>query len=1237
MGSFVHLHVHTEYSLLDGANRIGKLVEKVKEMGMDSIAITDHGVMYGIVDFYKTCKKNGIKPILGCEVYTATRSRFDRDARQDADQGHLVLLAKNNTGYKNLMKLVSLAFVDGFYYKPRVDISLLQEHHEGLIALSACLAGDIPRALIENRYDHAKELALQFQGIFGPENFYLELQHNGIEEQMLVNQQLIKLSRETGIPLVATNDVHYLNKEDARAQEILICIQTAKTIEDEDRMQFSTDELYFKSPELMAEQFHYCPEALENTVKIADMCDVQLEFGKLHLPKFDVPENRDAFEYLQDLCLQGFHQRYPDEKHLLERLEYELSVIRQMGYVDYFLIVWDFIRYARENGIMVGPGRGSAAGSIVSYCLGITNVDPIRYQLIFERFLNPERISMPDIDIDFCFERRGEVIDYVVEKYGKDRVAQIITFGTMAARAAIRDVGRALAIPYGEVDKVAKMIPMQLGMSLDKALGLSSELKQAYENDSRIHELISTALLLEGMPRHASTHAAGVVISSEPITEYVPLYQNEGNLSTQFPMTTLEELGLLKMDFLGLRTLTVIRDAVKMVEENHGIKLDMDRVDMNDPQVYHMIGRGETAGVFQLESGGMTQFMTELKPNSIEDIIAGISLYRPGPMDQIPRYIRNKNHPENIQYAHPLLKPILNVTYGCMVYQEQVMQIVRDMAGYSWGRSDLVRRAMSKKKKEVMEEERQKFVYGQTDADGNVIIQGAIRNGVDEKTANQIFDEMMDFASYAFNKSHAAAYAVVGYQTAWLKHYYPVEFMAALLNSFLGSPGKISQYVLVCKRNGILVLPPDINESGEGFTVSKGKIRFGLAAVKNVGNAVVRQIIAERTKGGPYKSFPELIERLEGRDLNKRCVESLIKSGAFDSLKVYRSRLINTYEKIMDNVSQMKKMKMEGQLSFFDTGGSTCVEIQWPELEEYDFRLLLAMEKDMLGLYLSGHPLSEFEEDIKKGVTHYSTDFMVEEKEDEAVQTQVSDGAFARVAGIVADLKTITTRSNQLMAFVTLEDLAGQMEVIVFPNTFEKYGEFLKPELPLWVEGRISVREDEAPKILVELVKPLVKGERLPAGRSSNGFTVGGNGREGNRAFPGKEQVAAKKDVPKYQGYQPSGTIEHVVYKTDENEVQTHPANRVGEKAFMMPENEFTINRLKVRIPDDANGKTLSAVTGLLKFFEGTDPVYLYHTGTLQKGFRVFYNPTLHKELEFLVGEMNVKYERVRVGKAPDA
>jgi len=1213
MGSFVHLHVHTEYSLLDGANRIGPLVKRVKELGMDSIAITDHGAMYGVIDFYKACKKEGIKPVIGCEVYTAARTRFDKDARLDSEHGHLVLLVKNNTGYKNLMKIVSAAFTEGFYYKPRVDMELLSKYHEGLIGLSACLAGDIPAAILSNNYDKAKKLAIQFENLFGKGNFYLELQHNGIEEQKLVNQSLIKLSQETGIPLVATNDVHYLRKEDARAQEILMCIQTAKTIEDEDHMQFETDELYLKSPEIMQEQFQHCPEAISNTVKIAQMCNVELEFGKLHLPRFDVPGNEDAFEYLKKQCMKGFERKYGNNPKLLERLNYELSTIKNMGYVDYFLIVWDFIRFAKENKIMVGPGRGSAAGSMVSYCLDITNVDPIRYDLIFERFLNPERISMPDIDIDFCFERRGEVIDYVVNKYGKDRVAQIITFGTLAARAAVRDVGRALAIPYAEVDRIAKMIPMQLGMSIEKALEISSELRNAYETDPRTHELISTAMLLEGMPRHASTHAAGVVISSEPVTEYVPLYQSEGNICTQFPMTTLEELGLLKMDFLGLRTLTVIRDTVKMAEENHGVKIDLDNINMNDPEIYQMISRGETLGIFQLESSGMTQFMTELKPSCIEDIIAGISLYRPGPMDQIPKYIRNKKNPENIKYAHPLLEPILNVTYGCMVYQEQVMQIVRRLAGYSLGRADLVRRAMAKKKKEIMEEERQKFVYGETDSEGNVLIPGAIRNGVDEKTANEIFDEMMDFASYAFNKSHAAGYAVIAIQTAYLKHYYPVEFMAALLNSFLGSPNKISQYVLECKRMGIQVLPPDINESGERFTVSNGKIRFGLTAVKNVGSNVVKQIIAERNKNGPYKSFPDLCERVDSRDLNKRCIESLIKSGAFDSFKVYRSRLMNSYDKIIENIANERKMRMEGQMSLFDiasnTGVSIVHEIPYPDMEEYDFRLLLAMEKDVLGLYVSGHPLSEFEEDIRKGVTLYSSDLIVEEQDSGHVNSRFSDGSFARIAGIIADIKTITTKSNQLMAFVTVEDLTGQMEVIVFPNTLEKYGELIKTELPVWIEGKLSIREDEQPKILVESIRPIVKGQGISNAAEKN------QGKESNNSTNEGIAVYNAKTVDEDNSSGP-GTR-----KSGEKE-------NCGMNGLSPEKYRNFIEYIKVRIPADATREIISAVCSLLKYFEGTNPVYLYYNGSVNKKYHVFICGTLLDELKNLLGEENVKFEK---------
>jgi len=1085
---FVHLHLHSEYSLLDGACRIPQLVGKAAELGFKSLAITDHGVMYGVIDFYKACRKAGIKPILGCEVYTAKRTHNDKDPRLDAEQGHLILLAENNTGYRNLIKLVSLGFTDGFYYKPRIDLDQLAEHSEGLIALSACLAGDIPQLILNHEYEKAKAFALRLEAIMGKGNFYLELQHNGLREQQIVNAQLVRMSQETGIPLVATNDVHYINREDAKAQEVLICIQTGKTLEDPDRLRFETDSFYLRSAEEMWELFAGYPEALENTVRIAERCNVEITFGQLHFPSFDVPEGYTPFEYLKMQCDAGYRQRYGDNMAHYRRLEYELSVIQQMGYVDYFLIVWDFIRYARDHGIMVGPGRGSAAGSLVAYCLGITNVDPIKYDLLFERFLNPERISMPDIDIDFCYERRQEVIDYVVRKYGEDRVAQIITFGTLAARAAVRDVGRVLGIPYNEVDRVAKMIPMVPGkhITIEGAIEANPELKNLYTGDPVVKELLDMAKSLEGMPRHASTHAAGVVISSRPITDLVPLYRNEDLISTQFPMTTLEELGLVKMDFLGLRTITVIRDAVNLIREQHGTTIDMDRIDYEDPAVYEMMSNGETAGVFQLESPGMTQFFRELKPSSMEDIIAGISLYRPGPMDQIPRYIRNKNNPGLITYPTDKLKPILDVTYGCMIYQEQVMRVCRDLAGYSLGRSDLVRRAMSKKKKDVMDAERKNFVYGCTDEEGNVIIPGAIRNGVDEKTAHQIFDEMMDFASYAFNKSHAAAYAYVGYQTAWLKCHYPVEFMAALMNSFVGSLGKVSQYVLECRRMGIEVLAPDINESLGGFSVSKGKIRFGLSAVKHVGENLVRSIVEERSKNGPFRNFIDFCERLEGRELNKRAVESLIKCGAFDSFGVYRSRLMASYEKILERVSARKKSMLSGQFSLFDTipEEDTAASVEWPQIDEYDKRLLLAMEKDMLGLYLTGHPLDGFEDQIRQFATHFSYEFDVSE-EGQPDQNKLCDNQFVRIAGIVTDVKTISTKNNRLMAFVTVEDLYGQMEVVVFPNVYEQYAKFLAVDSQVWVEGRINLKEDEQAKILANLIKPLVLGNGQPGADDS--------------------------------------------------------------------------------------------------------------------------------------------------------
>lgn len=1193
---FVHLHVHTEYSLLDGANRITDLIKRTAELGMKSIAITDHGVMYGVVDFYKEAVKNDIKPILGCEVYMAKRSRFDRQSGVDSDQGHLVLLASNMQGYKNLMKIVSFGFTEGFYYKPRIDFEVLEAYSGGLIALSACLSGNIPKALLQNDYDTAKKLAGRFNDIFGQDNFFLELQSNGIEEQNLVNQGLIRLSKDTGIPLVATNDAHYLRRTDAKAHEVLLCIQTGKKITDEDRMRFSTDDFYIKSPEEMSALFKNVPEALENTAKIAERCNVELEFNKLHLPEFRVAEGTEPFEYLRGLCYEGLAERQrkqgtqgdgspaaavsisqlntqepPPCVAENERLEYELSVIRQMGYVDYFLIVWDFIKYAKDHGIVVGPGRGSAAGSLVAYSLGITSIDPIKYNLLFERFLNPERISMPDIDIDFCYERRQEVIDYVVSKYGKDRVAQIITFGTMAARAAIRDVGRALDISYGEVDVIAKMIPFQIGMNIEKALELNPELKLKYEDDERITELIDTARLLEGMPRHASTHAAGVVISKEPITEYVPLQKNEDSITTQFPMGLLEELGLLKMDFLGLRTLTVIRDSTDLILKNHGKKIDMDILEMDDPNVFRMLGEGKTAGVFQLESGGMTQFMKELQPSSLEDIIAGISLYRPGPMEQIPRYIKNKNSPSEAKYAHPLLERILDVTYGCMVYQEQVMQIVRELAGYSYGRSDLVRRAMSKKKHDVMQKERKNFIHGIVDEKGNIVVEGAVRRGVDEKTANSIFDEMMDFASYAFNKSHAAAYAVIAYQTAWLKYHYPVEFMAASLNSFMGSSDKISQYVQECRTVGIDVLPPDINESEVRFSVTGGKIRFGMAAVKNVGEGAVREIIAERKEKGFFKSFADFCERTDGRDINKRCVESLLKCGAFDSLGVFRSRMLAVYEKILESVAQNRKKKMEGQLSLFEMGGARQeVSISgdiYPEIKEYPPKILLAMEKEMLGLYISGHPLKEFMEEIKEQVTLLSSELSVNTQENgEDAETDgikgLKDGMSVTVGGIITGRKSKTTKSNNLMAFITLEDLYGTMEVIVFPSTLTRYSALLTDENTVLINGRISIKEEEQPKIICEEVKALKK--------------------------------------------------------TNDREV-SHDINR-REKA----------SRLYIRTSESEESEKMRSVYALLKFFGGKTPVCFYNEQnntkrTMEQDKWVSLEESLLKELRERFGEENVK------------
>ena len=1030
---FTHLHVHTEYSLLDGSNKINEYVARVKELGMDSAAITDHGVMFGCIDFYKAAKAAGIKPILGCEVYVAPGSRFDKEMGKEENRYyHLVLLAENQEGYQNLIKIVSLGFVDGFYYKPRVDKEILEKYHEGIIALSACLAGEVARTVTRGFYEEAKAAALSYEKIFGKGNFFLELQDHGIPEQKHVNQQLLRMSRETGIQLVVTNDVHYTYDTDAEAHDILLCVQTGKRLQDEDRMRYEGGQYYVKSPEEMQELFPYIPEALENTHKIAERCKVEIEFGVTKLPKFDVPKGYTAWKYLNRLCFEGLQERYPEcTEDLKERLNYELGVIKNMGYVDYFLIVWDFIRYARDHDIMVGPGRGSAAGSLVAYTLGITKLDPIRYNLLFERFLNPERVSMPDIDVDFCFERRQEVIDYVVEKYGKDRVVQIVTFGTMAARGVIRDVGRVMDLPYAQCDSIAKMIPQELNITIDKALKINPELSKLYNTDETVKKLINMSRRLEGLPRHTSMHAAGVVISQKPVMEYVPLSRaSDGSLVTQFTMTTLEELGLLKMDFLGLRTLTVIQNAARLVERDKGIVLDMDHIDYEDQKVYAMLGAGKTEGVFQLESGGMTNFMKELKPGSLEDIIAGLSLYRPGPMDFIPQYIRGKNNPENITYDCPQLEPILKATYGCIVYQEQVMQIVRSLGGYTLGRSDLVRRAMSKKKASVMEKERRNFVYG-NEEEG---VPGCVNRGIREKTANKIYDDMIDFAKYAFNKSHAAAYAVVSYQTAFLKCYYPVEFMAALMTSVIENPSKVSEYILSSRRMGISILPPDVNQGESSFSVDGGAIRYGLSAIKSIGKPVIESLVEERTQRGKFRSLKDFIERMAGKDVNKRTIENLIKAGAFDGVPGNRRQKMMVYVQILDAVNQEKKNAMTGQMSLFDLVSAEereAYEIRMPDVEEYTREAKLAFEKEVLGVYITGHPLEEYEERWRKNITAVTSDFVPDE---ETGVPKVIDGAKVTVGGMIINKTIKYTKTNKVMAFLTLEDLVGTVEIVVFPH-----------------------------------------------------------------------------------------------------------------------------------------------------------------------------------------------------------
>ncbi len=1068
--AFTHLHVHTEYSLLDGSNKIKEYVKRVKELGMDSAAITDHGVMYGVIDFYKAAREAGIKPIIGCEVYVAPSSRFDREIGGGDDRYyHLVLLAENNVGYANLMKIVSKGFTEGFYYKPRVDMELLQQYHEGIIALSACLAGEVARDIQKGLVEEAKKAALKYQDCFGKGNFYLELQDHGIPAQRMVNTTLLSMSKELDIPLVATNDVHYTYPEDEKPHDILLCIQTAKKLADEDRMRYEGGQYYVKSEEEMKGLFPYAWEAVENSQVIADRCNVEIEFGVTKLPHFEVPEGFTSETYLHKLCEDGMKERYPsDDGKLHERLEYELSVIRQMGYVDYFLIVWDFINYARSNGIAVGPGRGSAAGSIVSYCLKITNIDPIRYNLLFERFLNPERVSMPDIDIDFCFERRQEVIDYVSRKYGSEKVVQIVTFGTMAAKGVIRDVGRVMDLPYSYVDGIAKMVPNELNVTIDRALQVNPELRKLYETDEQVKVLIDMSKRLEGLPRHTSMHAAGVVICPESADEYVPLSKGaDGCVTTQFTMTTLEELGLLKMDFLGLRTLTVIQSAARLVKKDKGIDLDMDRIDFNDKAVLDSIGTGKTDGVFQLESGGMKNFMKELKPQNLEDIIAGISLYRPGPMDFIPKYIRGKNNAESVTYLCPQLEPILEPTYGCIVYQEQVMQIVRDLGGYTMGRSDLVRRAMSKKKQAVMEKERANFIYG-NEEEG---VPGCVKNGIPAEVAATIYEEMMDFAKYAFNKSHAACYAVVAYQTAYLKYYYPVEFMAALMTSVIDNPRKVSEYILTCRNMGIAILPPDINEGEMGFSVSGGSIRYALTAIKGIGRPVIEEITKERELRGPFLSLQDFVDRTMDTEVNKRTVENFIKSGSFDSLGGTRKQFMSVFAQMMDAGLQNKKNNLTGQMSLFDLVSEeekSAYEIRLPDVGEYSKEILLGFEKEVLGIYVSGHPLEEYEQTWKKHITRTTADFALDE---ETGQMNVKDQERAVIGGMISEKKIKYTKNDKVMAFLTLEDLVGSVEVVVFPKVYEQESAKLVEEGKVFIRGRVSLEEDRDGKLICESVE----------------------------------------------------------------------------------------------------------------------------------------------------------------------
>ena len=1179
---FTHLHVHTEYSLLDGAARINELVARTKKLGMDSLAITDHGAMFGVVDFYNACIKAGIKPIIGCEVYTAARSRLQKEGDKDKNQGHLVLLAETQEGLRNLMKIVSIGYTEGFYYKPRIDKETLANNSKGIIALSACLAGSVQRYLLMNDYERAKAEALSYQEIFGPENFFLELQDQGLEEEDKILPGMKQIHQETGIPFVATNDVHYVNKEDAEVHDVLLCIQTGTNIDEEDRMRFPNNEFYLKSPEEMAKIFSDIPEAIENTKKIADRCKTEFVFGKLHLPDFEAPEGIDNFTYLKTLCETGLGERYGDSYNLnQERLDYELSVIKDMHYVEYFLIVWDFIRYAKSKDIMVGPGRGSAAGSLVAYTLGITDIDPIKYGLIFERFLNPERISMPDIDIDFCYERRQEVIDYVIDKYGADKVAQIITFGTMKAKMAIRSVGKALNMSYGEVDAIAKAIPDELGITIEKALRISSELRGMYEKDLRIKKIIDTAQAVEGMPRHASTHAAGVVISKKNLDEYVPLYLADKGISTQFTMTTIEELGLLKMDFLGLRNLTVIQNALAMIKKNHGIEIEFSKMDYDDPKVYEIISSGNTEGLFQLESPGMTQFMKNQKPDGFEDIVAGISLYRPGPMASIPTYIANKKCPENIEYLHESLVPILKVTYGCLVYQEQVMEIVRELAGYSYGRSDLVRRAMSKKKMDVMLKEQEAFIYG------NEEVLGCKSRGIPEDIAGEIFNQMLSFAEYAFNKSHAAAYAVIAYETGYLKAHYPVEFMAALMTSVMGDAPYIARYIRNCNDMGISVLPPDINKSSKKFSVENGQIRFGLMGVKNVGESMVDAVIKAREEKGIPKDIVSFIQQIDSSELNKKALDSLIKAGAFDEMHSNRAQLIAMSEGLLTSAQNDARKNIAGQVSLFGGSGTEdCIVpalcIPFPDIRNFDKKMLMALEKENLGVYLSDHPLNALRAKIERKIS-LTSDQLVRAVEEET--SYVKDGMAATVAGIIVSKKTLITKNGQMMAFLDIEDFFGIIEIVVFPKTFDSCQQFLLEDRIIEVKGTVNFKEEETPKILANRISLL------------------------------DEDYTSNEDYLSDENHIPDGNNIFNVYSPATKEILDIDGKEL----------------LKVKIPTGSDSESgMTKIKNIFKCFPGDCPVMIFveETGKKFKTTKEFWvQPCaeLMEELAIQVGVENIK------------